>query len=179
VSQCPPISKAGRIFRIVFVAVGLPLSVFAIFISEQRPPVLVALFFGLFMMLGLWSWLHDRSQHRQLEKMQRDRRALDAPAFGEAFRDIKNGPTTAIAVRSLLQEHVEVNLSGLRPEDSVDALRDYLDPVFFDELAEKLEFRAPTNYPEYSAMVMPLKTVRDLVEVVASRLERVESSGAP
>jgi hypothetical protein len=171
VSQCPPIFKTGRIFRIAFLAVGLPLSVFAMFISEQRPPTLVAVLFVLVLMLGLWSWLHDRAQYRQLEKMQMDRAALDAPAFAEAFRDIKNGPATAIAVRDLLQEHVEVNLSGLRPEDSVDALRDYFDPVFFDELAEKLGFRAPADSPEFSAMVTPLKTVRDLVEVVASRLE--------
>ena len=173
-SQCPPISGRGRIFRIAFVAVGLPLSAFGIFISDQRPPIFVGILFVVVVMLGLWSWLHDRAQTRRLLRTQAGRSALDAASFAESFSDIKNGPAAAFALRQLLQEHVGVSMSGLRPEDSVDAMRDYLDPVFFDELGEKLGFRAPANYPEFSAMVTPLKTVRDLVEVVAGRLERVE-----
>ena len=170
-SQCPPTSGNGRIFRILFVALGLPLGVFAIFISDQRPPLMVGLVFVVVVTVGVWSWIHDRRQERRLVNMQAGRPALDASAFAEAFRDLKNGPQAAVAVRGLLEKHMGVSLSGLRPEDSVDAMRDYLDPIFFDELGEKLGFRVPTDYPEFSAMVTPLRTVRDLVEVVARKLD--------
>jgi hypothetical protein len=154
---------------IVFVALG-PVIIVAIFVSDQRPPVLVGAAFLLVALLALWSWMHDRLQARRLVKMQSGRPPLDANVFAEAFRDHPQGAKAAIAVRDLLQEHTGLDLSRLRPDDPLDDLRDYLDPIFFDELGQKLGFAAPANHLEFQALVSPLKTMRDLVDVVASRL---------
>jgi hypothetical protein len=95
---------------------------------------------------------------------------LDANVFAEAFRDHPQGAKAAIAVRDLLQEHTGLDLSRLRPDDPLDDLRDYLDPIFFDELGQKLGFAAPANHLAFQALVSPLKTMRDLVDAVATRL---------
>lgn len=127
---------------------------------------------GIVLIAGLLSfvystisdWRQDRRLHRQLA----GRESLDPDTFGKRFfSNAANGPEAAAAVRRLLDEHLQEDLGGLRPEDPLDCLGDWLDPLFLDELSGRLGFRPLANWEEFRDFMQPLVTVGDLINAVA------------
>jgi hypothetical protein len=76
-------------------------------------------------------------------------------------------------VRRLLDEHLNRELGGLRPDDPLDCLQDWIDPLFVDELARKLDFPPPADWTEYCKFLEPMRTIRDLVQAVARKVSEL------
>jgi hypothetical protein len=103
---------------------------------------------------------------RRVRRLLEGRPAMDAVSFGTTyFGDISRGPEVA-AVRCRLEEHLDMNLPGLRPDDRFADLHADLDPIFLDEIGREFGFSLPENYQDCSMLASSLPTVRHLVEFV-------------
>jgi hypothetical protein len=173
VKRKPRRTSFERVITSVFVVVLL--GSILIGFSQTKDPwarlgfSLVALFAGG--ALG-WGWIRETIIQYRVKKLLRPRESLDQLTFGETFfSDVPGGPELAAAVRRQLEEHMDMELSGLLPDDRLADLYAELDPVFFDELGRKFGFSPPDNYPEFAELVSSLITVRDLVEYVARKIQ--------
>jgi len=154
-----------------FAAVATSLAI-GWFRTEHLPTKwIVAIFFSLCGGFLIFSLIHDWRQERRLRRLLHGRESLDPETFGARFfSDVPRGPEVATAVRQLLDEHRQRELGGLRPEDPLDHLQDWIDPFFLDELARRLGFAPPENWTEFRDLIEPQKTVRDLVNALARKL---------
>jgi hypothetical protein len=82
-------------------------------------------------------------------------------------------------VRRLLDGHLSTDLGALCPDDKLDYLRDWIDPLFVDELATRSDFRPPKDWAEFHALMEPLTTVGDLVEAIARRATKAHELENP
>lgn len=158
----------------VFVLVVLVALLIGFFRTDDlRARWIVGLFLAICGALFVWRMIHDWRQDRRLWRLLEGREALDPEAFGKRyFGDVPCGPKAAAAVRRLLDEHLQRPLSGLRPDDALDYLCDWVDPLFVDELLRGYDLAAPSTWPEFCAFIEPLRTVRDLVEALAEKLRQ-------
>jgi 4-amino-4-deoxy-L-arabinose transferase-like glycosyltransferase len=170
----PRASWLNRIFIIallVFVAVAVVLSYLR---PERRPPAYVSVFFAVAFVLAVgFGWLWPALVKRRVRRLLATRQPLDAATFGETyFRELPRGPELAAAVRRRLEDFMDLDLSGLRPDDRLNDVAPELDPPFFDELAQEFGLRLPEHWPEFFAQTSSLRTVRHLVEYVAKNAGR-------
>lgn len=160
----------SRVFNTVGVAVIIAGGA-AVFFHERDPHKRLG--FGI-MMLAIvaafvWSWTKARAWERRVRKLLGSRPPMDATSFAEAyFRDVPHGQECAVAVHRQLEEHIGIDMSGLRPDDTLGEIHAQLDPVYFSYLGEELGIRFPTTSSrEFTSMMSSLVTVRDLVEFAA------------
>jgi hypothetical protein len=131
---------------------------------------IVAVFFSFCVLAFAYATLHDWRQARRLRQVLHGREPLTPEAFGAMyFSDLARGPEVASCLRHLLDEHLERDLGGLRPDDALDCLEDWIDPLFVDELADRLGFAPPADWDEFSEFMRPVRTVSDLIEAIARR----------
>lgn len=159
------------VFITIFVMVVLGLLIVGWFRTESLGARLfVAAFLLLCASLVAYSTIHDWRQDRRLRLMLAGRELVDPESFGTRhFSHLPRGPMVAAAVRQLLDEHLEMDLGGLRPDDKLDYLIDWIDPLFVDELATRLDFPPPKDWEEYCRLMEPLKTMGDFIAALASR----------
>jgi hypothetical protein len=162
--------------RFVFVAMFVTIVLTSLIVGWIRTESLTAKLFvaGFFLFCGVlftYSTINDWLQDRRLRRLLKDREVIDPETFGTRyFGDLSRGAEVAAAVRRLLDEHLEFNLGGLRPEDELDYLRDWIDPLFLDELTRRLAIEPPADWSEFLQFLEPLRTIRDLVEAMARKI---------
>jgi hypothetical protein len=170
----PLASRLGRIFWVAVALVMLGGVIHDFLRPDRRLPLYVSvpLAFALVLALaygGLWAAIVKWRVRRRLAA----RPPLDAATFGETyFRDLPRGPEVAVAVRRRLEQYMDMDLAGLRPDDRLNDLHAEIDPMFFEGLAKEFGYPPPEDWPEFVARTSSIKTVRDLVEYVAQNAAR-------
>jgi hypothetical protein len=135
--------------------------------DDVKKQWIAGLFLGLVVILFVLGWFQERREERRLRRWLEGREPLGAEAFAAQFGDVPRGPETAAAVRSVLEQHMQRDLGGLRPDDPLTEFRDWLDPIFIDDVAEKLGVAAPADYPQFEALMSSPRTLRELIEALA------------